>query len=50
MRKQGDYHHTRFEVEADADNIVFQINIDSNAEGTVGIMVTAGKGYVIVLI
>ena len=35
------------ESKADADNIVFQINIDSNAEGTVWIMVMAGKGYVI---
>ena len=44
--RNGDYHPTRFEAQADAVNVVFQTKIDSNAESTVGIMTMAGKGYV----
>ena len=44
--RNGDYHPTRFQAQADAVNVVFQTKVDSNAESTVGIMTMAGKGYV----
>ena len=47
--RNRDYHPTRFEAQADAVIIVFQTNVDSNAESTdctVGLMTMAGKGYV----
>jgi len=42
--RNGDYQPTRFDVQADAVNTVFQTKIDSNPENTVGIMSMAGKG------
>lgn len=44
--RNGDYHPTRFEAQADAVNTVFRTKIDSNPENTVGIMTMAGKGCV----
>ena len=40
--RNGDYYSTRFEVQADVVNIVFQQKLES----TVGIMSMTGKGYV----
>lgn len=44
--RNGDYHPTRFDAQADALNTVFRTKIDSNPENTVGIMTMAGKGCV----
>jgi 26S proteasome regulatory subunit N10 len=42
--RNGDYQYTRFGALADAVTTVFQTEIDSNPENTVGIMTMANKG------
>ena len=42
--RNGDYTPSRFDAQADAVNIVFQIKTDSNPENAVGVMSMAGKG------
>ncbi|CAK7263884.1 proteasome regulatory particle base subunit rpn10 [Sporothrix epigloea] len=42
--RNGDYHPTRFEAQADAVSIVFQHITNGNPESEVGLMSTAGKG------
>lgn len=42
--RNGDYAPSRFDVQADAVNTVFQIKTDSNPENSVGVMSMGGKG------
>ncbi|CAK7265646.1 proteasome regulatory particle base subunit rpn10 [Sporothrix epigloea] len=42
--RNGDYHPTRFEAQADAVSIVFQHITNGNPESEVGLMSMAGKG------
>ncbi|GJJ07840.1 hypothetical protein Clacol_002045 [Clathrus columnatus] len=42
--RNGDYLPTRFDAQSDAVTTVFRSKIDSNAENTVGVMTSAGKG------
>ncbi|CAK7217505.1 proteasome regulatory particle base subunit rpn10 [Sporothrix bragantina] len=42
--RNGDYHPTRFEAQADAVSVVFRHITNGNPESEVGLMSTAGKG------
>lgn len=48
--RNGDYHPSRFDAQADAVNAVFNTKIDSNPENSVGIMTMAGKGWAILVL